>query len=76
MAAGRLSRCILLSAAALAIVVRAPVYVTGPSFWAEEGSLYFAVAWDHPLREALIYRPAGCCGTSGGQAARRRRAPT
>jgi hypothetical protein len=33
--------------------------VTEPSFWAEEGSLYFAAAWEHPLREALIYRPAG-----------------
>ncbi len=49
----------LLAGAALAMVLRAPVYLTAPSFWAEEGTLYFAVAWEHPLREALTYRPAG-----------------
>jgi hypothetical protein len=58
-AAGRLSRWFLLLAAALAMVLRAPVYVTGPSFWAEEGTLYFAVAWGHSLREAVSYRQAG-----------------
>ena len=59
MAAGRLSRWVLLLAAALAMVLRAPVYLTGPSFWAEEGTLYFATAWGHSLRESLVYRPAG-----------------
>ena len=59
MAAGRLSRWFLLLAAALAMLLRAPVYVTGPSFWAEEGTLYFATAWDHSLDESLVYRPAG-----------------
>lgn len=54
-----LTRWLLLLAAALAMVLRAPVYLVEPSFWAEEGTLYFAVAWDHPLREALGYRPAG-----------------
>jgi hypothetical protein len=58
-AAGRLSRWFLLLAAALAMVLRAPVYVTGPSFWAEEGTLYFATAWGHSLSESLVYRPAG-----------------
>jgi hypothetical protein len=58
-AAGRLSRWILLVAAALAMILRAPVYVTSPSFWAEEGTLYFAVAWGRSLRETLSYRQAG-----------------
>jgi hypothetical protein len=52
-------RWALLLGAALLIVLRAPVYFSAPSFWAEEGTLYFAVAWAHPLREALTYRPAG-----------------
>ncbi len=41
------------------MVLRAPVYLTEPSFWAEEGTLYFAMAWDRPLGEALTYRSAG-----------------
>jgi hypothetical protein len=70
MGAGRLSRCILLPAAALAIVLRAPVYVTGPSFWAEEGTLYFATAWGHSLRESLSSAPCswvttGAASSSG-----------
>ena len=59
MAARRLIPWLLLVAAALVMVLRAPVYLTGPNFWAEEGSLYFAVAWERPLWEALSYRPAG-----------------
>jgi hypothetical protein len=58
-AAPPLSAWLLALAAALLIVVRAPVYVVEPSFWAEEGTLYFAVAWERSLREALLYRPAG-----------------
>src|SRR5262249_1126947 len=58
-AARRLSRWGLLLAAALATILRAPVYFTAPSFWAEEGTLYFVVAWERPVHEALIYRPAG-----------------
>jgi len=41
------------------MVLRAPLYFSTPSFWAEEGTLYFAVAWTHALPEALTYRPAG-----------------
>jgi uncharacterized membrane protein len=58
-AAGRLSRWILLLAAALAMITRAPVYLTAPSFWAEEGTLYFAAAWNESLGASLVYRPAG-----------------
>jgi hypothetical protein len=49
----------LLLGAAFLMALRAPVYLSAPSFWAEEGTLYFAVAWGRPLREALTYRPAG-----------------
>lgn len=59
MAAGQLSRWILLLAAALAMVARAPVYLTAPSFWAEEGTLYFVAAWNESLPASLVYRPAG-----------------
>src|SRR5262249_5088564 len=58
-AAGRLLRWALLLAAAVLMVLRAPLYFSTPSFWAEEGTLYFAVAWTHALPEALTYRPAG-----------------
>src|SRR5262249_47693229 len=58
-AAGRLSRSFLLLAAGLGMVLRGRVYVTGPSFWAEEGTLFFATAWGHSLRESLAYRPVG-----------------
>src|SRR5262249_56159544 len=34
-------------------------YVTGPSFWAEEGALFFATSWTHSLRDSLAYRPVG-----------------
>ena len=53
MAAGRLSRWGLLLAAALAMALRETVYVTAPSFWAEEGALYFATAWTRPMHEEL-----------------------
>jgi hypothetical protein len=59
LAAARPLRWALLLGAALLMVLRAPVYLSSPSFWAEEGTLYFALAWQRPLREALIYRPAG-----------------
>jgi hypothetical protein len=41
---GGTSRWALLLGAALAMILRAPVYFSAPSFWAEEGMLYFAVA--------------------------------
>jgi hypothetical protein len=41
------------------MALRAPVYLTQPNFWAEEGMLYFAVAWERPLGEALTFRVAG-----------------
>ncbi len=41
------------------MVLRAPIYFSAPSFWAEEGTLYFGLAWTHPVHEALGYRPAG-----------------
>src|SRR5262245_58192997 len=58
-APGRLTRWGLLIAAALVMVLRAPVYVTEPSFWAEEGTLFFVTGWGRSLAEALSYRPAG-----------------
>jgi hypothetical protein len=57
--AGRPLRWGLLLGAAVVMVLRAPVYFSAPSFWAEEGTLYFGLAWTHPVREALAYRPAG-----------------
>ena len=39
------------------MAVRAPIYLSEPSFWAEEGSLFFAVAWEQAPRAALTYRP-------------------
>ena len=56
--ARELTRWGLLALAAAAMALRAPVYLSAPSFWAEEGTLYFAFAWDHALGDALRYRPA------------------
>src|SRR5262249_48115960 len=57
--AGRSLRWGLLLGAAVVMILRAPIYFSAPSFWAEEGTLYFGLAWTHPVREALTYRPAG-----------------
>ena len=57
--AGRPQRWGLLLGAAVVMVLRAPIYFSAPSFWAEEGTLYFALAWTRPVHEALSYRPAG-----------------
>jgi hypothetical protein len=57
--AGRPLRWGLLLGAAAVMILRAPVYFSAPSFWAEEGTLYFGLAWTHPVHEALAYRPAG-----------------
>jgi hypothetical protein len=57
--AGRPLRAALLLGAAAVMILRAPIYFSAPSFWAEEGTLYFGLAWTHPVREALAYRPAG-----------------
>jgi hypothetical protein len=56
---GGTSRWALLLGAALAMILRAPVYFSAPSFWAEEGMLYFAVAWERPWREVIAYRAEG-----------------
>ncbi len=45
--------------AAAAMVVRAPVYFTAPSFWAEEGSLFHAYAFMHRWDETLTVTPVG-----------------
>jgi len=52
-------RWLLLLLAAAAIVVRAPVYFSTPSFWAEEGAVHFAIAWQRPPLAALTYQRAG-----------------
>jgi hypothetical protein len=45
--------------AAAAMVGRAPVYFTAPSFWAEEGSLFHAYAFMHRWDETLASTPSG-----------------
>jgi hypothetical protein len=57
-ASARTTAWILVAAATLAMLLRAPVYLGAPSFWAEEGTLYFVVAWERSLFEALTFRPA------------------
>jgi hypothetical protein len=52
-------RWLVLLLAAAAIVVRAPVYFSTPSFWAEEGAYHFAIAWERPPLAALTYQRAG-----------------
>jgi hypothetical protein len=41
------------------MVLRAPVYLSEPSFWAEDGRLFFPVAWEHSPIEGLTHRPHG-----------------
>jgi len=51
---------VALVAAALALTVwRAPQYLIAPSFWAEDGTLYFAGAWNGGALHGLVQRPAG-----------------
>jgi hypothetical protein len=49
----------LLLGAALVMVLRAPVYFSEPSFWAEDGQLFFPVAWERPPIEGLTHHPQG-----------------
>jgi hypothetical protein len=41
-------------AAALAIALRAPALWSHPSFWAEEGAIYFAAAFNQPWYDSLF----------------------
>ena len=52
----RLVPWLLLAVAALAMALRAPIYLLEPNFWAEEGALFFAVAWAAPVQVGLTYR--------------------
>jgi hypothetical protein len=46
--------------ASLALTIwRAPQYLVAPSFWAEDGALYFAVAWNGGVLDGLVQRPTG-----------------
>jgi hypothetical protein len=49
----------LVVAAAALTIARAPQYVVAPSFWAEEGMLYFAQAWNAGALAGLVQRPVG-----------------
>jgi hypothetical protein len=49
----------LVVAAAALTIWRAPQYVAAPSFWAEEGMLYFAPAWNAGALVGLVQRPVG-----------------
>ena len=55
-ATDRLVPWLLLAVAALAMALRAPIYLLEPNFWAEEGALFFAVAWAAPVQVGLTYR--------------------
>jgi hypothetical protein len=46
--------------ASLALTIwRAPQYLVAPSFWAEDGALYFVGAWNGGVLNGLIHRPTG-----------------
>jgi hypothetical protein len=55
----RAAGAVLVVAAVALTVWRAPHYVVAPSFWAEEGMLYFAQAWNAGPLAGLLQRPAG-----------------
>ena len=50
---------LLVVVAAAVMLIRAPTYFTAPSFWAEEGLLYFVHAWSHHWWETLLVTPSG-----------------
>jgi len=50
---------LLVLAAGLLIIGRAPFLFTEPRFWAEEGTIYFARAYSQPWYEALVQTYAG-----------------
>ncbi len=56
---GRAAGAALVVVAAALTIWRAPQYVAAPSFWAEEGMLYFAPAWNAGALAGLVQRPAG-----------------
>jgi hypothetical protein len=46
--------------AALALTIwRAPQYLVAPNFWAEDGLLFFAGAWNQGVGAGLVQRPLG-----------------
>jgi hypothetical protein len=49
----------LLAAALAAMVWREPAYLRAPSFFAEEGNVYFVHAWMDPWPRALLGAPSG-----------------
>jgi hypothetical protein len=49
----------LVVAAAALTIWRGPQYVVAPSFWAEEGMLFFAQAWNAGGLAGLVQRPVG-----------------
>lgn len=55
----RVAGAVLVVAAAALTVWRAPQYIAAPSFWAEEGMLYFAPAWNVGALTGLVQRPVG-----------------
>jgi hypothetical protein len=61
----RTARPSLVVAASLVVVAlvltvwRAPQYLVAPSFWAEEGALYFVGAWNGGVLNGLVHRPTG-----------------
>lgn len=44
---------------AMAVAMRSPSLVLTPSFWAEEGSRYFAFAYSHGWIDSLLQAPVG-----------------
>jgi hypothetical protein len=53
------SRVALVAGALAATVWRAPQYFDAPSFWAEEGTLFFARAWNEGPLAGLTQHPGG-----------------
>jgi hypothetical protein len=54
----RAAGAVLVVAAVALTIWRAPQYVVAPSFWAEEGMLYFAQAWNAGPWAGLVQRSA------------------
>ena len=54
-----LAGCTLVVAALALIVWRGTQYLVAPSFWAEDGALFFAGAWNSGPLAGLVQRPSG-----------------
>jgi len=54
---GRAVGWLIVATAGVLTAWRAPVYLTEPSFWAEEGQFFFPFAWSRPWLDALVQRP-------------------